>query len=37
VVRYVKDGRALAVASIYRDTDSLKAAAEMEKRAAAAG
>jgi NADPH-dependent 2,4-dienoyl-CoA reductase/sulfur reductase-like enzyme/nitrite reductase/ring-hydroxylating ferredoxin subunit len=37
VVRYVKDGRALAVASVYRDTDSLKAAAEMEKRAAAAG
>ncbi len=33
VVRYIKGGRALAVASIYRDTDSLKAAAEMEKAA----
>ena len=36
VVRYVKGGRALAVASIYRDTDSLKAAVNMEKKATAA-
>jgi NADPH-dependent 2,4-dienoyl-CoA reductase/sulfur reductase-like enzyme/nitrite reductase/ring-hydroxylating ferredoxin subunit len=33
VVRYRQDGRVLAVASIYRDFDSLKAAAEMEQRA----
>jgi NADPH-dependent 2,4-dienoyl-CoA reductase/sulfur reductase-like enzyme/nitrite reductase/ring-hydroxylating ferredoxin subunit len=33
VVRYKKAGRVLAVASIYRDGDSLKAAAEMEKQA----
>src|SRR6185437_5908952 len=33
VVRYKRGGRVLAVASIYRDGDSLKAAAEMEKRA----
>ena len=30
VVRYKKGGRTLAVASIYRDSDSLKVAAEME-------
>ena len=36
VVRYRRGGRVLAVASIYRDGDSLKAAAEMEKRVAAA-
>lgn len=36
VVRYRLGGRVLAVASIYRDTDSLKAAAEMEKRVAVA-
>jgi NADPH-dependent 2,4-dienoyl-CoA reductase/sulfur reductase-like enzyme/nitrite reductase/ring-hydroxylating ferredoxin subunit len=34
VVRYTKAGKVLAVASIYRDLDSLKAAAEMEQRAA---
>jgi NADPH-dependent 2,4-dienoyl-CoA reductase/sulfur reductase-like enzyme/nitrite reductase/ring-hydroxylating ferredoxin subunit len=34
VARYRKDGRVLAVASIYRDGDSLKAAAEMERQAA---
>ena len=33
VARYVLGGKTLAVASIYRDIDSLKAAAEMEKRA----
>ena len=33
VARYVRGGKTLAVASIYRDLDSLKAAAEMEKRA----
>jgi NADPH-dependent 2,4-dienoyl-CoA reductase/sulfur reductase-like enzyme len=33
VVRYKQGGRVLAVASIYRDLDSLKAAAEMEKQA----
>jgi NADPH-dependent 2,4-dienoyl-CoA reductase/sulfur reductase-like enzyme/nitrite reductase/ring-hydroxylating ferredoxin subunit len=31
VARYVKGGKLLAVASIYRDFDSLKAAADMEK------
>jgi NADPH-dependent 2,4-dienoyl-CoA reductase/sulfur reductase-like enzyme/nitrite reductase/ring-hydroxylating ferredoxin subunit len=31
VARYVKGGKVLAVASIYRDFDSLKAAAEMEQ------
>ena len=36
IVRYRLGGRVLAVASIYRDGDSLKAAAEMEKRVAAA-
>ena len=36
VVRYKQRGRVLAVASIYRDLDSLKAAAEMETRAATA-
>ena len=36
VVRYRLGGRVLAVASIYRDSDSLKAAAEMEKRVAVA-
>ena len=34
VVRYQQDGKVLAVASIYRDLDSLKAEAEMEKQAA---
>ena len=34
VVRYKQDGRVLAVASIYRDGDSLKAAAAMERQAA---
>jgi NADPH-dependent 2,4-dienoyl-CoA reductase/sulfur reductase-like enzyme/nitrite reductase/ring-hydroxylating ferredoxin subunit len=34
VARYRKDGRVLAVASIYRDGDSLKAAAEMERQGA---
>ena len=33
VVRYKLGGKTLAVASIYRDKDSLKASAEMEKRA----
>ncbi len=33
VVRYKQGGRTLAVASIYRDGDSLKAAAAMEKQA----
>jgi NADPH-dependent 2,4-dienoyl-CoA reductase/sulfur reductase-like enzyme len=37
VVRYRKGGKVLAVASIYRDGDSLKAAAEMERAAATAG
>jgi apoptosis-inducing factor 3 len=36
VVRYTQNGRVLAVASIYRDLDSLKAAAEMETRTATA-
>ncbi len=35
VVRYKLGGRVLAVASIYRDGDSLKAAADMEQEAAA--
>jgi NADPH-dependent 2,4-dienoyl-CoA reductase/sulfur reductase-like enzyme/nitrite reductase/ring-hydroxylating ferredoxin subunit len=34
VVRYKQDGKVMAVASIYRDLDSLKAAAGMEKQAA---
>jgi NADPH-dependent 2,4-dienoyl-CoA reductase/sulfur reductase-like enzyme len=34
VVRYKQSGKVLAVASVYRDLDSLKAAAEMEERAA---
>jgi len=33
VARYWRGGRLLAVASIYRDADSLQAAAEMERRA----
>lgn len=33
VVRYKTGGRVLAVASIYRDLDSLKAAADMERQA----
>jgi NADPH-dependent 2,4-dienoyl-CoA reductase/sulfur reductase-like enzyme/nitrite reductase/ring-hydroxylating ferredoxin subunit len=37
VVRYKQGGRVLAVASIYRDGDSLKAAAAMEQQAATAG
>jgi hypothetical protein len=37
VVRYKLGGKVMAVASIYRDGDSLKAAAEMEKRAAKGG
>jgi NADPH-dependent 2,4-dienoyl-CoA reductase/sulfur reductase-like enzyme/nitrite reductase/ring-hydroxylating ferredoxin subunit len=37
VVRYKKDGRTLAAASIYRDQDSLQIAAEMERQAAKAG
>jgi NADPH-dependent 2,4-dienoyl-CoA reductase/sulfur reductase-like enzyme/nitrite reductase/ring-hydroxylating ferredoxin subunit len=37
VVRYRQGGKVLAVASIYRDRDSLKAAAEMEKQAEKAG
>jgi NADPH-dependent 2,4-dienoyl-CoA reductase/sulfur reductase-like enzyme/nitrite reductase/ring-hydroxylating ferredoxin subunit len=37
VVRYKIAGKVMAVASIYRDGDSLKAAAEMEKRAAKGG
>ena len=36
VVRYKSGGKVLAVASIYRDGDSLKAAAAMERRAAMA-
>ncbi len=36
VVRYKQGGRVLAVASIYRDRDSLEAAAAMERRAQAA-
>jgi NADPH-dependent 2,4-dienoyl-CoA reductase/sulfur reductase-like enzyme/nitrite reductase/ring-hydroxylating ferredoxin subunit len=35
IVRYKQNGKVLAVASIYRDFDSLKAAAEMEERAKA--
>ncbi len=35
VVRYKQGGRVLAVASIYRDRDSMEAAAAMEKKAAA--
>jgi NADPH-dependent 2,4-dienoyl-CoA reductase/sulfur reductase-like enzyme/nitrite reductase/ring-hydroxylating ferredoxin subunit len=37
VVRYRVGGRVLAVASVYRDLDSLKAAAEMEHQAAMSG
>ncbi len=37
VVRYKLGGKVMAVASIYRDGDSLKAAAEMEKQAAKGG
>jgi NADPH-dependent 2,4-dienoyl-CoA reductase/sulfur reductase-like enzyme/nitrite reductase/ring-hydroxylating ferredoxin subunit len=37
VVRYKQGGKVLAVASIYRDGDSLKAAAEMERAGATAG
>jgi apoptosis-inducing factor 3 len=37
VVRYKLGGRILAVASIYRDKDSLKAGVEMEQRAEKAG
>src|SRR5689334_10722616 len=37
VVRYKQGGKVLAVASIYRDLDSLKAASEMEKQAMQAG
>jgi apoptosis-inducing factor 3 len=37
VVRYKLGGKVLAVASIYRDGDSLKAAAEMEKQAEKGG
>ena len=37
VVRYKLGGRTLAVASIYRDRDSLEAAAAMERQAAKAG
>jgi NADPH-dependent 2,4-dienoyl-CoA reductase/sulfur reductase-like enzyme/nitrite reductase/ring-hydroxylating ferredoxin subunit len=33
VVRYKKGGKVLAVASIYRDSDSLRASADMEKQA----
>jgi NADPH-dependent 2,4-dienoyl-CoA reductase/sulfur reductase-like enzyme/nitrite reductase/ring-hydroxylating ferredoxin subunit len=33
VIRYKQGGKVLAVASIYRDGDSLKAAADMEKQA----
>jgi hypothetical protein len=35
LLRYRKAGRVLAVASIYRDRDCLRAAAEMEAAAAA--
>lgn len=34
LLRYMRDGRALAVASIFRDIDSLRAEAEMERMAA---
>ena len=34
LLRYMRDGRALAVASIFRDIDSLRAEAEMERIAA---
>jgi len=37
VIRYKLGGRTLAVASIYRDGDSLKAAAAMERQTAKAG
>ena len=37
VLRYKQGGKVLAVASIYRDGDSLKAAADMEREAAKAG
>ncbi len=37
VVRYKSGGRTLAVASIYRDRDSLEAAAAMERQVAKAG
>ena len=37
VVRYKLAGKVLAVASIYRDGDSLKASAAMEKQAEKAG
>jgi NADPH-dependent 2,4-dienoyl-CoA reductase/sulfur reductase-like enzyme len=37
VVRYKRSGRVLAVASIYRDVDSLKAAVEMEEQAPKVG
>jgi NADPH-dependent 2,4-dienoyl-CoA reductase/sulfur reductase-like enzyme len=37
VVRYKQGGRVLAVASIYRDSDSLKAALDMERQAAKPG
>jgi hypothetical protein len=36
LVRYKQGGKVLAVASIYRDRDSLKAALEMEQAVAAA-
>jgi NADPH-dependent 2,4-dienoyl-CoA reductase/sulfur reductase-like enzyme len=35
VVRYTRNGRVLAVASIYRDVDSLRAEVEMERQSAA--
>ena len=34
LLRYMRDGRALAVASIFRDIDSLRAEAKMERMAA---
>ena len=37
VVRYKLAGKVLAVASIYRDGDSLKASAAMEKQAEKVG
>lgn len=36
VLRYLRDGRVLAVASIYRDMDSLRVEAAMEREAAQA-